>query len=86
MNNLNNLFLDYCKTNSFEVNQAQLEVINQLDQFKNYYINSSIMKFFSKQKEKKLGIYLYGDVGVGKTMLLNFFFDNLDKKKTKTTF
>ena len=53
MNNLNNLFLDYCKTESFEVNQAQLEVINQLIQFKNNYINTSFLKFFSKQKEKK---------------------------------
>ena len=86
MNNLNNLFLDYCKTESFEVNQAQLEIIDQLSQFKNNYINTSFFKFFSKQKEKKLGIYLHGDVGVGKTMLLNFFFDNLDEKKTKTTF
>ena len=86
MNNLNNLFLDYCKTNSFEVNQAQLDVINQLSQFKDNYINTSLLKFFSKQKEKKLGIYLYGDVGVGKTMLLNFFFDNLDKKKQRLHF
>ena len=44
MNNLNNLFLDYCKTNSFEVNQAQLEVIDQLSQFKNNYINASLIK------------------------------------------
>ena len=64
MNNLNNLFLDYCKTNSFEVNQAQLDVINQLSQFKDNYINTSLLKFFSKQKEKKLGIYLHGDVGL----------------------
>ena len=86
MNNLNNLFLDYCKTNSFEVNQAQLDVINQLSQFKDNYINTSLLKFFSKEKEKKLGIYLHGDVGVGKTMLLNFFFDNLDKKKQRLHF
>jgi len=46
MNNLNNLFLDYCKTNSFEVNQAQLDVINQLSQFKDNCINTSLLKFF----------------------------------------
>ena len=29
---------------------------------------------------------MHGDVGVGKTMLLNFFFDNLDKKKQRLHF
>ena len=46
MNNLNNLFLDYCKTESFEVNQAQLEIIDQLSQFKNNYINKLFNNIF----------------------------------------
>ena len=42
-------------------------------------------KFFSKQKTKK-GFYLYGGVGVGKTMILNFFYDHLEEKKLKKHF
>ena len=86
MSDLNNLFLDYCDIKKFEVNQGQVKVIDQLSKFKDKYIDHSLLSFFKKRKEKKLGIYLYGDVGVGKTMLLNFFFDNLNKKKQRLHF
>ena len=36
--------------------------------------------------EKNLGFYLYGGVGVGKTMLLNFFFNNLKISKERKHF
>jgi len=38
------------------------------------------------KSDKKLGFYLQGDVGVGKTMLLNFFFDHLDILKQRMHF
>ena len=72
MSDLNNLFLDYCNSNGFEVNQGQIQIIKQFENFKDEYLNSSFLDFFKSKKEKKLGIYLHGDVGVGKTMLLNF--------------
>ena len=37
-------------------------------------------------KNIKLGFYLVGDVGVGKTMILNFFFENLKEKKSRLHF
>ena len=40
---------------------------------------------FSKKSSKK-GFYLYGDVGVGKTMILNFFFDQIKEKKLRLHF
>ena len=46
---------------------------------------SLFSKLFSKQKTKK-GFYLYGGVGVGKTMILNFFYDHLEEKKLKKHF
>ena len=37
-------------------------------------------------KDIKLGFYLVGDVGVGKTMILNFFFEKLNEKKLRLHF
>jgi len=47
--------------------------------------NNILLKLFSKSNQK-LGFYLHGDVGVGKTMLLNFFFDNLNISKERIHF
>ena len=39
-----------------------------------------------KKKDIKSGFYLVGDVGVGKTMILNFFFNELKEKKLRLHF
>tara|TARA_B100000963_G_scaffold282308_1_gene250900 strand:+ start:1919 stop:2971 length:1053 start_codon:yes stop_codon:yes gene_type:complete len=84
--NFKKLFLKYCKDNQYEINQNQLIIIEEL---KNYYIENFgqnlITKIF-KKKNKKPCFYLMGDVGVGKTMILNFFFDNLKEKKLRLHF
>jgi len=79
---LNKLFLEHCKTNKFEINKNQLEIIDNLEKFYNENYSS---KFFSKlfNNKKKIGFYLVGDVGVGKTMLLNFFFNQIEEKKLR---
>ena len=84
--NLKKLFLEYCLEKKFEINQDQIGVINNL---KDYYIQNFKQSFFKKifkKKENKLGFYLVGDVGVGKTMILNFFFDRLNQKKLRLHF
>ena len=84
--NLKKLFLEYCLEKKFEINQDQIDVINNL---KDYYIQNFKQSFFKKifkKKENKLGFYLVGDVGVGKTMILNFFFDKLNQKKLRLHF
>ena len=84
--NLNKLFLNYCKKNNLEVNPNQIDLIEELNQF--YYLNfdkSFLKKIFSKKKSKP-GFYLQGDVGVGKTMILNFFFENLTSTKQRLHF
>ena len=45
----------------------------------------TILSRFIKKKEK-LCFYLYGEVGVGKTMLLNFAFDRLKIRKLRQHF
>tara|TARA_B100001057_G_scaffold310841_1_gene310930 strand:+ start:1122 stop:2159 length:1038 start_codon:yes stop_codon:yes gene_type:complete len=76
-------FKEFCEQNKFEVNKQQLEIINLLDKFLNY--KQTFLSLFFKKKEK-LCFYLYGKVGVGKTMLLNFAYDRLKIKKHRQHF
>jgi cell division protein ZapE len=83
--NLKSNFINYCKDNKFKINKNQINVVDLLIKF---YIDCFKKSFFLKfiSKKKKLGFYLFGDVGVGKTMLLNFFFDYLDIPKQRLHF
>ena len=84
--NLNKLFLEHCNDNKYEINQNQLSIIENL---KNFYTDNFQQNFLSKifkKKRNRLGFYLVGDVGVGKTMILNFFFNTLNEKKLRLHF
>ena len=84
--NLRKNFLNYCETNKFEINDRQLNIIDDLKNFyKGNFRQTFLTKIFNK-KEAKIGYYLVGDVGVGKTMILNFFFNELNKKKLRLHF
>ena len=77
--NLNFFFLKHCKNNKFEINQNQLEIpIPRI--FIQKFKQNLISKIFKKNK-MKLSFYLVGDVGVGKTMILNFSLMYLIRKK-----
>ena len=81
--NLLNSFKEFCKKNKFEINFSQIKVIVELDKFLNSKktIFNSIFK-----KNNKLCFYLVGSVGVGKTMILNFVYDQLNIKKLRLHF
>ena len=84
--NLKKLFLNHCEDQQYEINQNQLDIINYL---KTYYIENFSQSFLNKlfkNKKNKLGFYLVGDVGVGKTMILNFLFNELKEKKLRLHF
>ena len=82
--NLEEKFILFCNSQNLEINKNQLIVIEKLQ---NYFKENfrSLFNIFSKQSSKK-GFYLYGDVGVGKTMILNFFFDSISQRKQKLHF
>ena len=84
--NLNKLFLDYCKKNNLEINSNQLDIIEELSKFYNLNFNKPFLKKFFFKEKSKPGFYLQGDVGVGKTMILNFFFDNFKNSKQRLHF
>jgi len=84
--NLNKLFLNHCKKNNLEVNVNQIYLIEELNHFHNLNFDKSFFKKIFSKKVSKSGFYLQGDVGVGKTMILNFFYDNLKSTKQRLHF
>ena len=84
--NLKKVFLKHCENNVYEINQRQLNIIdNLLDYYKDNFDQSLLNKIFKKNNYRP-GFYLVGDVGVGKTMILNFFFDQIKVKKLRLHF
>ena len=80
---LQNSFSEFCKLKKFENNKQQIEIVNLLEKF----INSK-KKFLSLlfNPTNKLCFYLSGNVGVGKTMLINFVYSHLEIKKLRLHF
>ena len=77
--NLEEKFRSFCNSKNLEINQNQITTIKLLQDFYNINFHSSIFNFFKKENYKK-GFYLQGGVGVGKTMILDFFYDLILKK------
>jgi len=84
--NLNKLFLNYCKKNNLEISHNQLDIIEKLNSFYNLNFNKSFLKKIFSTKNSKSGFYLQGGVGVGKTMILNFFYNNFNLSKQRLHF
>ena len=80
---LQDSFKEFCKLNKLELNSSQIKIINLLDSF--FYKNKTFLSKFFKKKEK-LCFYLYGKVGVGKTMLMDFVYSKLEIKKNRQHF
>ena len=82
-----NKFFKFCSDQKFEHNKEQIKTLKLLIEFyKNENFLKKIYNIFFLKSEKNLGFYLYGGVGVGKTMLLNFFFNNLKISKERKHF
>jgi len=83
--NLKNFFIKHCEDHQYEINHNQLEIV---ELFKIYYLENFKQSFLTRffKKKNKLGFYLVGDVGVGKTMILNLLFNQLKEKKMRLHF
>ena len=84
--NLKKLFLDHCNTKGLEINHNQIKIIDAINEFYQNNFNYSFFSNLFSQKKNILGFYLHGDVGVGKTMILNFFYENLKFTKQRLHF
>ena len=85
LKNLEDKFNLYCNSKNLEINQNQIIVIRKLQDYYKKNFKSFFFNFFSKENLKK-SFYLYGDVGVGKTMILDFFFYLVNEKKQRLHF
>ena len=85
--NLEKAFIKYCSQEKLLENKNQLYTITLLNKF---YKNNKLTLFnlFKKylNKSKKNAFYLTGDVGVGKTMILDFFYNNINIPKQRFHF
>ena len=81
--NLQNSFIEFCKTKKFEINSNQVKIINSLDKFLNPKKN--FLSFFLNSNDK-MCFYLFGNVGGGKTTLLNFAYNKVKSKKLRLHF
>ena len=84
--NLNKLFINHCKKNKLEINPNQIDLIDELNNFYNVNFDKSFLKKIFFKNDSKSGFYLQGDVGVGKTMILNFFYENFKFTKKRLHF
>ena len=84
--NLKKLFLNYCKTKGLEINDNQITTIETINKFYQNNFNFGFFANLFKKKENLTGFYLQGDVGVGKTMILNFFYENFNQTKHRLHF
>ena len=84
--NLKESFLEHCKTKALKIDDNQVATIKAINKFykKNFDYNF-LLNLFSK-KNYNLGFYLQGDVGVGKTMILNFFYEKFNLTKHRLHF
>ena len=70
--NLEEKFKLFCNSKGLNLNQNQIFTIKKLQDFYERNFSSSIFNFF-KKKDIERGFYIQGGVGVGKTMILDFF-------------
>ena len=84
--NLKQFFLINCKNKKLEINKNQVDIIESLNEFYNVNFDNYFLSNLLSKKKNKQGFYLQGDVGVGKTMILDFFYENFDKSKQRLHF
>ena len=80
---LQNSFLDFCRKKKFEINSEQVKIVSLLDRF--IHSKKNFLSILLNSKDK-FCFYLHGNVGVGKTMILDFIYDKIKIKKLRLHF
>ena len=74
--------IDALKNQDIKINSAQLKLIESLTKIKlNKNFSNTIRRL---TREENLGIYIWGDVGRGKTLIVNEFIKQLRDKRIKS--
>lgn len=76
---------DYLKKNLIKFDANQELAMTEIDKFLSECLSleTSIYRSIKKRKKLSKGIYLHGEAGVGKTMLMDMCFSSIDIKKKK---
>ena len=67
-----------CKANEINYDRRQVRILKKFERFR-----MQITKFSFFKKAYPIGIYVYGDVGIGKTYLSGLLFDNIHIAKKR---
>ena len=84
--NLKKLFINHCNTKDLEINENQITTVKAISKFYQNNFDYNFLLNLFKKKKNIIGFYLQGDVGVGKTMILNFFYKNFNQTKHRLHF
>ena len=85
--NLKSAFKRHCAEKKLHINESQIQTIDLLSNFYNKnQLNLFNLFGLLNSDFKKKAFYLRGDVGVGKTMILDFFFKHLNISKQRFHF
>ena len=78
-------YKNYLKKNLIKFDPNQELAMTAIDQFlsNQFSLKSKIYKKLLSPGKSKNGIYLYGEAGVGKTMLMDICFSSIKIKKKK---
>ena len=78
-------YKNYLKKNLIKFDPNQELAITAIDQFlsNEFSLKPKIYKKLLKRGKSKNGVYLYGEAGVGKTMLMDICFASIKIKKKK---
>ena len=78
-------YKNYLKKNLIKFDPNQETAMKDIDEFLSleFSVKPKLYKNFLKRRKSKNGIYLYGEAGVGKTMLMDICFSSIKIKKKK---